>query len=328
MRLLGLPLIILVAITAFAQNGTAPWYSAIRENNLGTLRTLVENGATNARGAGGLTPLMAAASFGSLEAVSLLINAGADPAVVNESGLTALHLAAGDARKVRLLLEHGADVNKASLLGRTPLLVAAGIEGTLETVKLLAERGADVNAADTAGVTPLIAAAFVDNRAVAKFLIEEGANVNARATLGANTALMGASINGNTDLTRLLLAHKADVNAISADRGGTAKNGPVAFGYVTSLHVSVSSGSPQTVQLLLDSGARLNAQDIRGMTPLMFAVATDRPNLEIIRMLLARGADATIPSKIKETSADWARKFNNPAVLTVMKPAQARLRHL
>jgi ankyrin repeat protein len=323
MPLLRLSLIALFAMTAFAQSATAPWYSAIRENNLALLRTLVESGGTKGSGPGGQTPLMAAASFGSVEAVSLLINAGADPAAVNDSGITALHLAAGDPRKVRLLLEHGAAVNRASLMGRTPLLVAAGIEGTFETVKLLVEQGADVNAADTVGVTPLIAAAFVDNGAVARFLVEKGANVNARGTVGANTALMGASINGNADLTRLLLAHEADVNAISADRGGTVKNGPVAFGNVTSLHLSVSSGSPETVRLLLDGGARVNAQDIRGMTPLMFAVSTDRPNLEIIRMLLARGADPTMASKVKETSADWARKFNNPAVLTLLKTEAA-----
>jgi len=330
--LLRLSLITLLATTALAQSSGEPWYSAIRENNLVTLRTLATNGGMNARGNGGQTPLMAAASFGSLEAVSLLIAAGADPQAANEAGLTPLHLATSDPRKARVLLERGADVNKASLMGRTPLLVAAGTEGTFETVKLLIERGADVNAADASGVTPLIAAAFVDNGAVAKFLVEKGANVNARAMVGANTALMGASINGNTDLTRLLLAHKADVNAISADRGGTVKNGPVAFGYVTPLHLSVSSESPETVKLLLESGAKVNARDIRGMTPLMFAVSTDRPHLEIIRMLLARGADPTLPSMIKETSADWARKFNNPTVLSLLKlkadivsPAEASL---
>jgi hypothetical protein len=48
-------------------------------------------------------------------------------------------------------------------------------------------------------------------------------------------------------------------------------------------------------------------------------VATDRPNVEIIRLLLASGADRSLPSEIKETPIDWAQKFNNPAVLGAMK---------
>jgi hypothetical protein len=159
---------------------------------------------------------------------------------------------------------------------------------------------------------------------VVKLLVENGADLNARATVGAAvTALMGAAGNGNTELTRFLLARKADVHAISPDRAGTVKNGPVAFGSVTALHFAVGSGDLETVRLLLDAGSDVNARDIRGLTPLVFAVATDRPNVEIISLLLARGADRSLPSEIKETPIDWARKFNNAAVLKAMKLKRA-----
>ena len=309
----------LMGIAAFAQNVSERFYQSIRNDDLATLRMLVKDYGAGLQDPRGQTPLMFAAAFGSLEAMKLLISSGADVKTESESGVTALHWCTGDVKKVRLLLDQGAEVNKASRLGRTPLLVAAGTYGTLETVKLLLEKGAQVNGADSSGFTPLILAASVDDTAVAKLLLEKGAAINANASTGqASTALMGAAHNGNLELTRLLLTRNADVNPISADRSGNVKNGPVAFGKVTALHLAVSSGSAEVVKLLLNAGASVNPRDVRGMTPLMFAVSSDRPNIGIVRMLLAKGADASIQSNIGESTFDWARKFNNPTVLAAL----------
>jgi ankyrin repeat protein len=319
-RILKICLLLIVVSAASAQNSVDQAYVSIRNNDLVALRPLTKDHGLNEKDAEGQTPLMFAAAFGSFDAMKLLIANGADAKAVNAAGITALHLAVGDARKVRLLLENGADVNTSSLLGRTPLLVAAGTYGSIETVRLLLDNAAAVNGADTTGLAPVIAAAGVNDSAVVKLLVEKGANINARATVGAAvTALMGAASNGNADLTRYLLAHKADVHAISPDRAGTVKNGPVAFGNVTALHFAVQSGDSETVRLFLDAGSDVDARDVRGLTPLVFAVATDRPNVEIIRLLLARGADRSLPSEIKETPIDWAQKFNNPAVFEAMK---------
>ena len=57
----------------------------------------------------------------------------------------------GDVNAVRVMLDHGADVNAFDPLGRTPLMYAAGSDLLpVDVVKLLIERGADVNAKDTA----------------------------------------------------------------------------------------------------------------------------------------------------------------------------------
>lgn len=55
------------------------------------------------------------------------------------------------------------------------------------------------------------------------------------------------------------------------------------------------------------------------MTPLMWSVSTDRPNLAIVRMLLEKGSNPSARSKADESTLDWARKFNNSAVLTELK---------
>src|SRR5579872_982187 len=310
----------LLGTTAFAQNVSDRFYQSIRNDDLATLRVLIKDNGANVKDPRGQTPLMFAAAFGSLEAMKLLISGGADAKAESEAGVTALHWCTGDLAKVRLLLDQGADVNKTSRLGRTPLLVAASTYGGLETVKLLLQKGAEVNVVDNGGFTPLNAAANIDNSAIAKLLIEKGANLEAKTSIGqVGTALMGAAHNGNLELTRLLLSHHADLNAISAESDGNVKNGPVLVGNLAALHFAVANGNAEEVKLLLDAGAAVDTRDVRGMTPLMLAVSTDRPNVDVVKMLLAKGADASIRSNIGESTIDWARKFNNPAILAPLK---------
>lgn len=75
---------------------------------------------------GGNTPLMLAVTFGNQEAVSVLIQAGADLEVRNKSGSTALHQACFFAQPeiVELLLSAGADPTKINDCGATPLELA------------------------------------------------------------------------------------------------------------------------------------------------------------------------------------------------------------
>jgi ankyrin repeat protein len=316
---LGLVLIAF-GVSGQEQSAADRFYQAIRNDNLSTLSALVGEFGANAKDPQGHTPLMLAAAFGSPEAMQLLLGSGADVKAVSSAGITALHWATGDVRKVRLLLERGADVRASSQLGRTPLLVAASANGTAETVGLLLEKGADINAADAVGVTPLIAAASVDDAAVAKLLLAKGADVNTKANVGQSaTALMGAAYNGNAELTRLLLARNAALNVVSGDYSVIVKNGPVLFGNVTALHMATSGGSAEVVKLLLDAGAAVDARDVRGMTPLMWSVSTDRPEQRVVRLLLDKGADRSARSKLAESTLDWARKFNHPLVMAELK---------
>ncbi len=294
-------------------------YQAIRINDLAALRALVAAEGANVKDALGQTPLMLASAFGSTEAVRQLLSAGADARLAASSGATALHWAVTNLEKTRALIDAGADVNAASQLGRTPLLVASSAHDTAAVVQLLLSKGAGANASDAVGVTPLIAALAVDNREAARLLLAAGADANALARIGQSaTPLIAAANHGNVDAIKTLLARKVDVRAVSADRAGTVKNGVVLFGNVTALHMAVSNGELEPVRLLLDAGSELDAQDVRGMTPLVWAVSTDRPNVEIVRLLLARHASPAIKTKDGEDAIDWARKFNNPPVLAAL----------
>src|SRR3954471_11850960 len=106
-------------------------YQAIRGNDLARLKTLVvSRDAANAPGAFGETPLMDAATAGSVEAMTLLLDKGAEVDAQSPFGTTALMMSATDLAKVRLLLDRGAKPAVASKQGRTALFIAAMSEGS------------------------------------------------------------------------------------------------------------------------------------------------------------------------------------------------------
>ena len=317
------PLLIASGTAARGQGTGTPFYQAIRSNDLPGLRVLLRNSDVNARDKRGTTPLMYAAAIGSLEAVKLLVDAGADANAKNAFDATALMWAAGNIEKVRLLLSKGADVKARSKIGRTPLLVAALHDGSSEIVQLMIEKGADVLARDKDGISVLEAAAYVNDADTVRLLLAKGANPNTKDELGA-TPLFQAASNGdrNTEVVRLLLQHGADVNAVCAEALDTAKNGPMALGFLTPLLNAAPYGNYEAVELLVNAGANVNPKDVRGMTPLALSFTSDRPDPRIVRLLLAKGADPNIHGKDGQIALDWANKFQNPEMLEALGAAR------
>ena len=314
------------AATAAEQEPSDRFYQAIRNNDLVSLRALMKTTGANTKDQRESTPLMYAAAYGSIDAMKLLLDSGADVNAKNAFDVTPLMWCAYDLAKVRLLIERGANVNVRSKQGRTPLMIAAAHDGNFKTVKLLIEKGADVLTRDQRTVgqraqkyesSALSEATDANDTASVRLLLEKGAPVN-KPNGASDTPLMNASGHGNTEVMKMLLAKGADVNAVGAPEGARMKNGPIALGNFTPLLYAATFGGPDAVKLLLDAGAKVNVQDVRGMTPLMTAIATDRPDLRVVRLLLEGGADQNIKSKDGETAADWARKFNQPEVLRAL----------
>jgi hypothetical protein len=130
------------------------------------VRVLLGAGApANARSPKGWTPLLLACLGGVhvedtdpgrlAEVVSMLLEAGADPAVASHEGLTALHYAANwDIRgAVPLLVAHGADPDGVSREGKTALQYAAE-RGSPSPAQELLSCGADPLIRDQDGHTP------------------------------------------------------------------------------------------------------------------------------------------------------------------------------
>src|SRR5215469_9110227 len=309
-------LLAMAAVAALAQD-PENFYSAIREDNLTQLKALLDSkGTANAADDRGITPLMYAAEIGSVDAMRLLLDQGADVAAQNAFGSTALMWSVTDSAKVRLLLEHYAPVNTIARSGRTALIIAAFTNPSAEVVRLLLAKGAKADVMDLRHVTPMNGATFGNDTATVRLLLEAGADLNTPDTFIGLTPLMNAAGNRNVEAVKLLLAKGANVNAVSKTEGlPKIQTGTVEFGGWTPLLMASAFGPPEAVKVLLDAGARIDAQDYRGFTPLMLAIGTDRYDRRTVNILLAHGAGLRPTNHAGETALDWAYKFGDTEVI-------------
>ena len=120
---------------------------------------------------------------------------------------------------VKFALEQGADVNKASKSGETPLHVAVW-ESSLDVVKFLVSHGADIHAIGDQGRTPLHTAVWKDSIEMAEFLLSQGADVNAMGGDGLTPLLESAPF-CSAEMVKFLLSQGADIH-IQDSNGKTA----------------------------------------------------------------------------------------------------------
>ena len=169
-------------------------------------------GARSEEGPLGRTALDYAVDGGHLDAVRLLIGAGADVAGSVHSAGRPLHrtLAANHPEVARLLIEAGADVKARGRNGLAPLHLAVGWNQKA-LVELLLAKGADVNAQDGEGGgngTPLHYAARGGHVEIVKLLLAGGADAAARDFAG-KTPLDRALAGGHEGVADLLRKHGA-----------------------------------------------------------------------------------------------------------------------
>jgi ankyrin repeat protein len=163
-------------------------------------------------------PLLAAAEKG-LETITLmLLSKGANIEIEDDWGKTAVHLAAekGHAGVIRILSEHGADMNKLGALA----LGKAIANHSREAFDTLLECAADPAAPLRDGQTLLMVAAKAGETGVMEKLVAAGIDIDAADEEG-KTALMQAAEDGKGESARKLLALGANPALISPE-GKTA----------------------------------------------------------------------------------------------------------
>jgi len=231
-----------------------------------------------------------------MEVIELLLDSGHDIEAMDEHGARPLILAVrnGDTELVKLLLNRGANVNARTTADwdGTSALDEAATDGRLQLVQLLLDRGAEIKH-QTRGFTALHKAAMNGRVAVMKLLLQKGAQAEAFESQ-CSTALHKAAMVGATSSVKFLLDHGFIIEGRSSTEGNTP------------LLEAAHSGSTRAVELLLDSGADIKARNNKGETALHLATfclnvqdeatwGTSRyPRLELIKLLLSRGADFTI----------------------------------
>ncbi|HVV72641.1 MAG TPA: ankyrin repeat domain-containing protein, partial [Verrucomicrobiae bacterium] len=207
----------------------------------------------------------------------LQLSASASPAEPTLFNL----IRAGDLTALRTALKNGADLQARDEQGNT-LLMAAALNADAEMLETLIDAGADVNAVSPAGATALLRAATFEDKT--RLLLAHGADVKARSRLGNTALILAARKYGNSRTVKLLLQRGVDPN-------GTNTLG------ATALMAAAAASDPDSVRILLDAGADVNAKPIMspdgfiwggGRSALMWAAF--QGDQTVVRLLLKRGA--------------------------------------
>ena len=160
MLLLGLWAALLGA-GACAQRPETPLTQAAVRNDVAALRQLLHDGHEPDEGGDSWTALIWASRSGSLEAINLLLDSGADVNLPGSTGdnwdATPLQHAILERQPaaVRLLLDRGADLNRGAGPGSLAPLLLAAADTDPAILKLLLAHGADPTVEDENGATPL-----------------------------------------------------------------------------------------------------------------------------------------------------------------------------
>ena len=301
-------------VAAQTREGVTPLQLAAINGSAAMLDRLLKAGAdVNAPlTPAGDTALMMAARTGKTDAIRVLLGAGGNVnAKESWGGTTPLMWAVseGHTTAAKLLIDAGADVN-----ARSHYVAAANGRGFEGRTPAASRAEAKPEEFASGWLTPLMLAAREGHVDMARILVGAHADVDAGAGDG-KTALAIAIFNGNYELASFLVDNKADVNKADAQRFTplfwavdrrnmeTAPNFPWM----------VTADPMPLVRKLLDAGADPNAivnntprgRMREGSPRIVFATALMRAafaaDLELVKLLLERGADPKVISRDGET---------------------------
>ena len=253
-------------------------------------QAIIDHGAdVNAINKWNQTALALASMEKNIDAINILLNAGADPNIADSVGNTCLHEASRtncSNEVLQSIIDHDVDVNAINKWNQTALALAV-MEGNVDAINVLLNAAADPNIADVDGETCLHEAIRNDCRKeVLQSILDHEANVNV-TTKQIFTALMMACTKGNAGVIRILLKANADPNIVNADGD-------------TCLHVTTRKGCNKDIlQSLLNHGANVNATNKLNVTALM--IACTKGNVDAISALLNAKADPNIPDAYGDT---------------------------
>lgn len=266
---------------------------------------------------------------------------------VDHKGLTALHHSVLKSRVdvADLLIASGADINAPSIEGETPLhcSIRKAVSNradivAFEMVGLLLEKGANVNAATKEGVTPLHTAVFSRSyTALVDLLLKKGADVNARTESG-DSPLHFAARKDTIETVRILLSKGADVTAENHD-GETALSTAEMFRRkdiadllrsevekaakerkARQFQTAVGTSDLGRVRELLNEAPWLalwKYKDRNGATPLH--IAAGQGNLDIVKLLLSKGAKINDTDSLGQTALYHAKKAEEETVADYLR---------
>ena len=257
--------------------------------------------------------------------VAWLLDHGADPNLLRPWGERPLHHALSRGNPLsyfELLLDHGADPSLPSNDGTTAVATAARM-ARADVLDLFERRGFAV---ELHGDDAFLAACARSDEASARRIVASDPSTVRRLQAQNSGLLVDFAGSGNTGAVRLMLDLGFDVGAQRSD--------PPWMRGETALHVAAWRGRLETVKLLIERGAPLDAAGRSGATPLddtlraLVEQSEWTPNeysIEIAHALLHAGARIE-SAKLTLAAALCLRQMDDAA--RIAREADAQERHV
>jgi uncharacterized protein len=253
----------------------------------------------------------------------------------------------GSVADLRRLLDGGLSANAATAAGGTTVLMAAAPD--VDKMRLLLDRGADVNARAKSRYSALmVAAQYQEGDAAINLLLDRGAQMappdGPAPIFNANPFSLAAYAGNYRSLPRLKTAGgqiDGSFIAIGTSRTtpmlGAFKFGdadvirtllelgaPVDFAdgnQITMLSRSVLNHELELAKMLIARGANVNATDKLGMTPLLWAASSDFGDAAMVELLLGSGARADAKNRDGRTALELARAYKHDYLVPALERA-------
>ena len=301
----------------------------LAENVISTYRRKKSKGSSdplNEPDKNGLTALHLAAERGYVAVSQLLLDEDAQIDIEDNSGRTALHVAveSGHLNVLRFLLDRGASI-EARNHNRQAALHLATKYGNTKIVQMLLDRGAFIEATDENEETALhIASRYGHVQTVRHLLVEASTEAKNHDE---QTALHLAAKRGNLEIVQILLERGASIEATDKSEETALHIASHHDRIRTVRHLLIKGASTEAgnhdeqtplhvVQLLLDKGAFIEAEDKHKMRPLHMAAS--RNLLTTVRLLLRNGADITVKNEDGNTPLHFAAQTGNEELVELM----------
>ncbi len=240
-----------------------------------------------------------------------------NPTFTNKAGDNVLH---GISRKpnqeeiINYFLAKGVDLNRANLEGVTPFMNAVAA-GSLPLVETLLPKVKDINAINSDGESVLSLSLANGSPEMVAFLLTKGANVKVLNKAGHNLAYFLVQNykpnQGDAFSKKLNLLATNGLNISESQKDGN-----------TLYNAAIAKADVDLLKKLADLKIDINAKNKEGLTALHKAALIAK-NDEVLKYLIAMGADKGLKTEFGETAYDLALEneflTKNKVAITFLK---------